>query len=47
MRELIECASGREKRQMKAIVNEKLNSLRKRRKKSIEPEREDDDHRDN
>lgn len=46
MREMIECATEKEKRQLKAYINYSLNSLRKRRKKSLEPEGdEEDEHR--
>lgn len=41
IREMIEQASPAERRQMKAIVNYNLNSLRKRRKASLIPEGEE------
>lgn len=40
IRELIEQATPAERKQMKAVVNDKLNSLRKRRKRTLVPERE-------
>lgn len=47
IREMIEQASPAEKRQFRAIVNYELTSLRKRRKRTLEPEGEDNEQRNN
>ena len=41
IREMIEQATPQERRQFRAIVNYELTSLRKRRKRTLEPEGED------
>ncbi len=46
MKEMIEQATPKERKQLRAYINYSLNSLRKRRKKSLEPEGElEDGHR--
>jgi hypothetical protein len=45
MREMIERATDKERKQLKAVANDKLNSLRKRRKRTLEPDvGEDHEH---